>query len=44
MREIKIFVLLFLLVNNIYSQNFGAFPKIEKVKLHRDLDLVKKQD
>ncbi|MBT0550175.1 S41 family peptidase [Riemerella anatipestifer] len=36
----KILVLLILLTQSIYSQNFGDFPKIEKEKLQRDLDLL----
>lgn len=40
MKKISILILLILLTQNIYSQNFGDFPKIEKEKLHRDLDLL----
>lgn len=40
MKKISILVLLILLTQNSYSQNFGDFPKIEKEKLHRDLDLL----
>ncbi|THD31488.1 MAG: hypothetical protein DI588_12065 [Flavobacterium johnsoniae] len=40
MKKIPTFILLFLLIENLYSQNFGDFPKIEKEKLHRDLDLL----
>ena len=36
----KISILLILITQNIYSQNFGEFPKIEKEKLQRDLDLL----
>jgi len=40
MKKLQIFLLFFVLTNNLYSQNFGEFPKIEKTKLHRDLDLL----
>lgn len=40
MKKISTFILLFLLIENLYSQNFGDFPKIEKEELHRDLDLL----
>lgn len=40
MKKISILTFLILLTQNIYSQNFGDFPKIEKEKLHRDLDLL----
>ena len=36
----SILILLILLTQNIYAQNFGKFPKIEKEKLQRDLDLL----
>ena len=40
MKKISILTILILLTQNIYSQNFGEFPKIEKEKLQRDLDLL----
>jgi hypothetical protein len=40
MKKLQIFLLFFVLTNNLYSQNFGEFPKIEKTKLHRDLELL----
>lgn len=38
----KITTILFLIILNqtLFSQNFGEFPKIEKEKLHRDLELL----
>ena len=40
MKKISILTFIILLTQNIYSQNFGDFPKIEKEKLLRDLDLL----
>jgi C-terminal processing protease CtpA/Prc len=40
MKKISTFILLILLIQTTYSQNFGDFPKIAKEKLHRDLDLL----
>ena len=40
MKKISILSILILITQNIYSQNFGEFPKIEKEKLQRDLDLL----
>jgi hypothetical protein len=40
MNKISILIILILLTQNIYAQNFGEFPKIEKEKLQRDLDLL----
>ena len=40
MKKIPIFLLFFLLSKTVYSQNFGEFPKIEKERLVRDLDLL----
>lgn len=40
MNKITLFLLFLILTNISYSQNFGEFPKIEKQKLQRDLDLL----
>lgn len=40
MNKITLVVLLALLSGKTFAQNFGAFPKIEKEKLQRDLDLL----
>lgn len=40
MKKILILTFIILLTQNIYSQNFGDFPKIEKEELLRDLDLL----
>ena len=40
MKKISTFILLILLIQTTYSQNFGDFSKIAKEKLHRDLDLL----
>jgi hypothetical protein len=40
MKKLSILSIVILLTQNIYSQNFGEFPKIEKEKLQRDLDLL----
>ena len=40
MNKITLFLLFLILTNISYSQNFGEFPKIEKEKLQRDLDLL----
>lgn len=40
MNKILLFLLFFLLKATTYSQNFGEFPKIEKEKLQRDLDIL----
>ena len=40
MKKITTFLLLIIFTEFLYSQNFGEFPKIEKEKLHRDLNLL----
>ncbi|GEC78275.1 S41 family peptidase [Flavobacterium aquatile] len=40
MKIVTIFFLLIISIKTAYSQNFGKFLKIEKEKLHRDLDLL----
>ena len=40
MKKISILTFIILLTQNIYSQNFGDFPKIEKEELLRDMDLL----
>lgn len=40
MNKLSLFLLFFLVAKSIYSQDFGGFPKIEKEKLQRDLDLL----
>ena len=40
MNKTRLFLLLLTLTNFSYSQNYGEFPKIEKGKLLRDLDIL----
>jgi hypothetical protein len=40
MKKAPLFLLFLLFAKATYSQNFGEFPKIEKEKLQRDLDLL----
>lgn len=40
MKRIILIFIIILLTNIAFAQNFGEFPKIEKVKLQRDLDLL----
>ena len=40
MNKVTTFLLLIIFTEFLYSQNFGELPKIEKEKLHRDLNLL----
>lgn len=40
MNRISLILITLLISLEMYSQNFGEFPKITKEKLHRDLDLL----
>jgi hypothetical protein len=40
LKKLTLFLLSLLITKATYSQNFGEFPKIEKEKLQRDLDLL----
>ena len=40
MKKVTTILFLIILTQTTFSQNFGEFTKIEKEKLHRDLDLL----